>query len=90
VLGLLLAGGYVAIQSVYFLGTDSRGLVTMFQGIPYELPAGVKLYSSYYVSGVSASSLSAHRREQLLDHALRSEHDAGSLMRSLELEELSE
>ena len=90
VLGLLLAGAYVAGQSVYFIGTNGRGLVTMFQGVPYELPGGLKLYSSYYVSGVSASTLSAQRRGVLLDHKLRSEADAGSLMRSLEQEDLSE
>jgi PPM family protein phosphatase len=90
VVGLLLAGAYLAAQSVYFIGTDSRGLVTMFQGFPYELPGGIRLYSSYYVSGVGAATLSPRRRHTLLDHALRSEADAGSLVRSLELEELSE
>jgi serine/threonine protein phosphatase PrpC len=90
VIGLLAAGAYVASQSVYFIGTDNRGLVTMYQGFPYELPAGLKLYSNYYTSGVSASTLSATRRATLLDHTLRSEADAGSLMHSLELEELSE
>jgi PPM family protein phosphatase len=90
VLGVLLAGAYLASQSVYFIATDNRGLVTMFQGFPYELPGGIKLYSSYYVSGVSASTLSARRRATLLDHTLRSEGDAGSLLRSLELEQLSE
>ncbi|MGH2854036.1 MAG: Stp1/IreP family PP2C-type Ser/Thr phosphatase [Solirubrobacteraceae bacterium] len=90
VLGLLAAGGYVASRSVYFIGTNSRGLVTVYQGFPYQLPAGLKLFSSYYVSGVSASTLSPARRHTLLGHTLRSEGDAGSLMRSLELEELSE
>jgi serine/threonine protein phosphatase PrpC len=90
VLGLLAGGAYVAAQSVYFIATNSRGLVTMYQGFPYELPGGIRLYSSYYVSGVGASTLSAARRGTLLDHTLRSEADAGSLMRSLELEELSE
>jgi serine/threonine protein phosphatase PrpC len=90
VLAAVLAGGYLASQSVYFIATDDRGLVTMFQGFPYELPAGIKLYSSYYVSGVAASTLSAHQRATLLDHTLRTEAKAGSLMRSIELEQLSE
>ncbi|MFI5005657.1 MAG: hypothetical protein ACHQE6_11660, partial [Solirubrobacterales bacterium] len=90
VLGLLTAGGYIASQSVYFIGTNSRGLVTMYRGFPYRLPGGIKLYSSYYVSGVGAAALRASRRHSLLDHTLRSEGDAGSLLRSLELEELSE
>ncbi len=90
VLGLLLAGAYLALQSVYFIGTNSRGLVTLYSGVPYELPGGIKLYSSSYVSGVSAETLSAARRHTLLNHSLRSESDAGALMRSLELGQLSE
>jgi PPM family protein phosphatase len=90
VLGLLGAGVYVAAQSVYFIGTNSRGLVTMFNGFPYELPGGLKLYSKDFVSGVSASTLSAERRRTLLDHSLRSEGDATDLMRSLELGQLGE
>jgi PPM family protein phosphatase len=90
VLCLLLAGAYLASQSVYFIGTNSSGLVTLYQGVPYELPAGIKLYSSSYVSGVSAVTLSQARRHTLLDHSLRSESDATSLMHSLELGQLSE
>jgi protein phosphatase len=88
VLALLGAGAYVASQSVYFIGTNSRGLVTLFNGFPYELPGGVKLYSKYFVSGVSASTLSAQRRRTLLDHSLRSEENGAELMRSLELGQL--
>jgi protein phosphatase len=91
VLGLLAflgVGSYLASQSVYFIGTNSRGLVTLFNGFPYELPGGVKLYSKHFVSGVSASSLSVGRRRTLLDHSLRSEANATDLMHSLELGQL--
>ncbi|HEY5342243.1 MAG TPA: Stp1/IreP family PP2C-type Ser/Thr phosphatase [Solirubrobacteraceae bacterium] len=88
VLALIGAGVYLTAQSVYFIGTNSRGLVTLYSGFPYELPGGVKLYSKDYVSGVSASTLSAQRRRTLLDHSLRSEADAAELVRSLELGEL--
>ncbi len=80
------AAAYIASQSVYFLGTDSRGLVSMFQGVPYELPGGIKLYNLDYTSGVSAATLPAGRRSVLLDHKLRSEANAGALIRSLERE----
>ncbi len=89
VVGLLAAGAYLALQSVYFIGTNQRGLVTMFSGLPYELPGKIKLYSSEYVSGVSASTLPAERRQVLLDHSLRSEGSAAQLMRQLELGQLS-
>jgi PPM family protein phosphatase len=85
VLGLLGAGLYVASQSVYFIGTNSRGLVTLFRGFPYRLPGNVPLYSSEFVSGVSASTLTPERRRTLLDHSLRSEGDAATLIRDLEL-----
>jgi len=88
IVGILAAGGYLALQSVYFIGTNQRGLVTMFRGAPYELPGGLKLYSSDYVSGVSASTLPGSRRQALLDHSLRSEGDAADLMRQLELGQL--
>jgi serine/threonine protein phosphatase PrpC len=88
VLALIAAGVYVTAQSVYFIGTNSRGLVTLYSGFPYELPGGLKLYGKDYVSGVSASTLSAQQRKTLLDQTLRSEADAGELVRSLELGEL--
>ena len=88
VLGLIGSGIYLASQSVYFIGTNSRGLVTLYRGLPYQLPGSVPLYTSDYVSGVSASTLVPRRRQTLLDHSLRSEGNAAALMRSLELGQL--
>jgi protein phosphatase len=88
VLALIGAGAYIALQSVYFIGTNDRGLVTVFRGVPYRLPGNLALYSSDYVSGVSASTLTPQRRHTLLDHSLRSEANAASLVRSLELGQL--
>jgi protein phosphatase len=84
VAALLLAGGWIASRAVYFVGTD-HGFVTVFQGLPYELPGGVKLYQPEYTSGVPASELPANRRKTLLDHTLRSRKDAADLVRKLEL-----
>jgi serine/threonine protein phosphatase PrpC len=88
VLALIGAGAYIALQSVYFIGTNDRGLVTVFRGVPYRLPGSLALYSSDYVSGVSSSTLAPQRRRKLLDHSLRSEANAASLIRSLELGQL--
>ena len=88
VLGVIGAGAYVALQSVYFIGTNDRGLVTVFRGVPYRLPGNLALYSSDYVSGVGASTLRPQRRTTLLDHSLRSEANAAELVRSLELGQL--
>jgi serine/threonine protein phosphatase PrpC len=88
ILALLAGGAYLGIQSVYFIGTNERGLVTVFRGVPYTLPGGLALYETEYVSGVAGSTLSPARRHSLLDHSLRSEGDTSSLMRSLELGQL--
>ena len=88
VLGLIAAGAYLALESVYFIGTNARGLVTLYQGIPYQLPGHIDLYSRKYVSGVSASTIPAARRKTLLNHHLHSETNAASLIRSLELGQL--
>jgi PPM family protein phosphatase len=88
VLGVIGGGAYVALQQVYFIGTNGRGLVTMFRGVPFTLPGGVSLYTSDYVSGVSGSTLTAAQRHTLLDHSLRSEANAGALVHSLELGQL--
>ncbi|HEX4188293.1 MAG TPA: Stp1/IreP family PP2C-type Ser/Thr phosphatase [Solirubrobacteraceae bacterium] len=87
-LALIASGAYLAQQSVYFIGTNSRGLVTLYQGVPFVLPGNLALYRSRYVSGVSASTLTQQRRQTLLDHSLRSESSAAGLLRSLELGQL--
>ena len=89
VVAVLVISAWVASQTVYFVGTNQAGYVTVFRGLPYDLPAGLHLYSVDYVSGVSASSVPASLRHQLLDHTLRSHNDAADLVRRLELGQLS-
>jgi protein phosphatase len=84
VIGVVAAGAYVAARQVYFVGTDEAGLVTVYRGLPYELPLGVDLYSAQYRSGVPAASIPAARRARVLDHEWRSESDADDLVRQLE------
>jgi PPM family protein phosphatase len=82
--GGLTAGAVAGIRSVYFVGQDRRGLITLYRGLPYELPAGIKLYQSEYVSSVQARTLRPFERRRLLDHELRSRGDAGNLILKLE------
>jgi PPM family protein phosphatase len=89
VLGLIAAGGYLASRQLYFVGTNSQGIVTIYRGFPYDLPAGIRLYETYYVSGVPASEIPPDRRSALLNHHLRSQSDATSLVMTLELGQLS-
>jgi hypothetical protein len=87
VMAVLGCGAYLASQSVYFIATNSRGLITIYNGFPFTLPGHLNLYSEFYVSGVPASSVPGSRRRTLLDHSLRSESNAATLVRSLELEQ---
>ncbi|MGI8864381.1 MAG: Stp1/IreP family PP2C-type Ser/Thr phosphatase [Solirubrobacteraceae bacterium] len=89
VLFLVLGGGYLASRQLYFIGTSSHGIVTVYRGLPYDLPAGIHLYETFYVSGVPASQVPADRRTTLLNHHLRSQTDASSLVRSIELGQLN-
>ncbi len=84
VLGLVLAGGVAAARQVYFVGTDDAGLVTLYRGLPYDLPLGVELYSEQYASSVPARTIGRTRRERVLDHEWRSRADAEDLVRQLE------
>jgi serine/threonine protein phosphatase PrpC len=89
VLGGLGTAGWLASRAVYFLGTNGSGMVTVYRGLPWELPAGIHLYEQFYVSGVPAATVPAARRRGLLDHRLRSERDARNLVSQLELGRLS-
>ena len=37
-------------RQVYFVGTNDAGLVTLYRGVPYDLPFGVDLYEEDYAS----------------------------------------
>ncbi len=84
VVGVVAVGAYVAARQVYFVGTDDAGLVTVYRGLPYELPLGLSLYSAQYRSGLPATSIPAARRARVLDHEWRSRTDADDLVRQLE------
>jgi len=88
-LGVVALGGYLASQTVYFVGSDADGFVSIYRGVPYELPAGLSLYHRDYVSGVSAVQLTPQQRRTIVEHRLRSRRDSDELVRQLELGTLS-
>jgi protein phosphatase len=89
VLGLVIGGGYLATRQLYFVGTNAQGIVTIYRGLPYDLPAGIHLYETFYVSGVPASLIPPDRRGAVLNNNLRSQSDASDLVRRLELGQLT-
>jgi protein phosphatase len=89
VLFLFGGGGYLASRELFFIATNSDGIVTVYRGLPYDGPFGLRLYEQVYVSGVPAGVVPADRRPQLLNHNLRSQADAISLVRAAERGQLS-
>jgi len=83
------AGGYAATQAVYFVGVDDQGFVSVYKGVPYELPGGFEMYSENFVSGVPAGTLPARAQETVTAHKLRSLEDANDLVRQIERGELA-
>ena len=85
ILAIILAGLWTASRAVYFVGVDSKsGIVTVYQGLPYDLPLGISLYASDYRSGVRIEQVPAARRSTFTDHKLRSRDDAKNLVIELE------
>jgi protein phosphatase len=85
VLALAAAGLYAGSRQFWFIGTDARGQIALYRGLPYDLPLGISLYSKDYVSTVPALSIADRRqRDRVLDHQLRSHGDAVDLVRQLE------
>jgi PPM family protein phosphatase len=88
VLFLVGGGGYLATRQLYFIGTNSQGIVTIYRGLPYDLPGGIHLYETSFVSGYPASLVPADRRGTVFNNQLRSQSDAQNLVRTIELGQL--
>jgi hypothetical protein len=90
VVAAVLVGFWVGSRQFYFVGTDDRGLVSLYRGLPYELPFGVDLWEREYSTGVPARFLPESRRDRVLDHRLRSKGDAVDLIKQVERGELEQ
>ena len=85
VVAAVVVGLYAGSRQFWFVGTNDQGLLTLYQGLPYELPLGIELYSEEYVSSVPSRSIRNERtRERVIDHQLRSRGDAVDLIRQYE------
>ena len=87
---IVVFSAYIAIRAVFFVGVDDRQSVTIYRGLPYELPLGVDLYSTHYTSGVTLQQIPAGRREVFTEEKLRSLSDAEDLVEQAELGKLRE
>ena len=81
----VLWAALIGLRWSHFVGVDpATGKVAVYQGVPYDLGGGVKLFSLVHRSRVPAATLPAVRRRQLFDHSLRSSESARSLVAQLE------
>ena len=55
----------------YFVGVQPDGHVAVYQGFPWNIVGGVRLYRMRYESPVLAGQLSQAERRNLFDHDLR-------------------
>ena len=76
-------GALWGARQVWFLGTDASGRVALYQGLPYELPFGIVLYSERYSIPIQTESLPPSRQEVVTGHDLRSHDDAASLIEDI-------
>jgi protein phosphatase len=86
----VVVGFWAGSRQFYFVGTDDRGLVALYRGLPYELPFGLELWEPEYSTGVPARLLPERRRDRVLDHRLRSKGDAVDLVKQVERGELED
>jgi PPM family protein phosphatase len=89
VLAVVAIGALLAGEAVYFVGTDANGQVTVYNGLPYTLPGGVRLYTQYFVSGVTVAELSPLEQHRLFNNELRSQASATRLVSQLELDQIA-
>ena len=78
------AAAWYGSRQVHFLGVDEAGRVTLYEGLPYDLPSGISLYEEELSTPVQLTSLPPDRRDEATNHELRSEDDAKSLIEDLE------
>jgi PPM family protein phosphatase len=84
ILAAIAFGAWYGNRQVWFLGTDDSGRVSLYRGLPYELPFGLALYEERYASAVQTEALPPVRRESVTDHDFRSRDDAVSLIEDIE------
>ena len=73
VLGALSVFG---LSRAHFVGVDENGAVAVYQGLPWDLGFGLRLYRVVHESPLLAAHLSQDERRELFDHDLESRNSA--------------
>ena len=80
------AGSSGRCRAPYFVGAEPNGQLAVYQGFPWNIAGGVRLYRVRYESPVLAGQLSQSERRKLLGHDLRSYHAALEAIKVFEAE----
>jgi serine/threonine protein phosphatase PrpC len=73
VLGAIAVFG---LSRAHFVGVEKDGAIAVYQGLPWDLGFGLRLYRVVYESPLVAANLSQGERRKLFDHDLQSRGDA--------------
>jgi PPM family protein phosphatase len=75
-----------SLSRSYFVGVQPNGRIAVYQGFPWNIAGGVRLYRMRYESPVLAGQLSQAERRRLFGHDLRSYGSALSAVKQYEAE----
>jgi protein phosphatase len=76
---------WVVNRQFWFVGTNDAGNVTLYRGLPYDLPLGIEMYDAQRTTAVPAAAITdARQRKYVLDHHARGRQDSVDLLRQIE------
>jgi protein phosphatase len=75
-----------SLSRSYFVGAEPNGKIAVYQGFPWNIAGGVRLYRLRYESPVLAGELSQAERKRLFGHDLRSYDAALKAVKQYEAE----
>jgi protein phosphatase len=75
-----------SLSRSYFVGAEANGKIAVYQGFPWDIAGGVRLYRLRYESPVLAGELSQPERRKLFGHDLRSYDAAVQAVKLFEAE----
>ena len=75
-----------SLSRSYFVGAEADGQIAVYQGFPWNIAGGVRLYRLRYESPVLAGELSQAERRKLFGHDLRSYDAAVKAVKQYEAE----
>ncbi len=82
---LVGGGGYIASRQLYFLGTNGQGTVVVYRGFPYVPAVRDPDVRDLLRLRRARRDDPASRRAALLNHAMRDQNNAISLVNDVEL-----